>query len=128
MKATKGESSRAWRKWEENTRGGDHTSCSSDDSSVERTHRKRKLSGKRMQHRKRGRTQSIRSTSSRSSSSGFLIDGDETDSLSSGDWDEISSCRYWVSGCENPSRIKTFNLHLPARMRNGKCGLHALKI
>ena len=55
-----------------------------------------------MQHRKRGRTQSIRSTSSRSSSSGFSIDGDETDSLSSSDWDEISSVDTGFQGVKTP--------------------------
>ena len=78
------------------------TSCSSDDSSVEKTQRRQSLSRKRAQYRKEGRTQSIRSASSSSSSSDYSIVDDETDSTDSSDWDETSSIDTSFEGVKTP--------------------------
>ena len=78
------------------------TSCSSDDSSVEKTQRRQSLSRKQAQYRKEGRTQSIRSTSSSSSSSDYSIVDDERDSTDSSDWDETSSIDTSFEGVKTP--------------------------
>ena len=82
------------------------TSCSSDDSSVEKTQRRQSLSRKRAQYRKEGRTQSIRSASSSSSSSDYSIVDDETDSTDSSDWDETSSIDTSFEGVKTPQESR----------------------